>query len=155
MFSTSSLLACKCFATFLGALWVMWHGQPLKYKRKQSSIRVMDKNVKRCSENMQQIYSRTLILKCKLNKVAKQLYLNHFRHGCSPVTLLHIFRTFFPKNTSGWILLYLESLRAIIFVFSEFRKLIFAEVLSTPTEAQLREGSDVSNNWDIFSFNAL
>ena len=28
------------------------------------------------------------------------------RHGCSPVNLLHIFRTPFPKNTSWWLLLY-------------------------------------------------
>ena len=27
------------------------------------------------------------------------------RHGCSPVSLLHIFRTSFFKNTSGWLLL--------------------------------------------------
>ena len=27
------------------------------------------------------------------------------RHGCSPVTLLHNFRTPFPKSTSGWLLL--------------------------------------------------
>ena len=27
------------------------------------------------------------------------------RYGCSPVNLLHIFRTPFPKNTSGWLLL--------------------------------------------------
>ena len=27
------------------------------------------------------------------------------RHGCSPINLLHIFRTLFPKNTSGWLLL--------------------------------------------------
>ena len=27
------------------------------------------------------------------------------RHGCSPVNLLHIFRTSFPRNTSGWLLL--------------------------------------------------
>ena len=25
-------------------------------------------------------------------------------HGCSPVTLLHIFRTPFPRNTAGWLL---------------------------------------------------
>ena len=31
---------------------------------------------KRCSENMQQIYRRTPILKCDINKVAKQLYWN-------------------------------------------------------------------------------
>ena len=29
------------------------------------------------------------------------------RHGCSPVNLLHIFRTPFLKNTSGWLLLYI------------------------------------------------
>ena len=28
-----------------------------------------------------------------------------FRHGCSPVNLLHIFRAPFPKNHSGWLLL--------------------------------------------------
>ena len=27
------------------------------------------------------------------------------RHGCSPVNLLHIFRTAFTKNNSGWLLL--------------------------------------------------
>ena len=27
------------------------------------------------------------------------------RHGCSPVNLLHIFRTSFPRNTCGWLLL--------------------------------------------------
>ena len=26
-------------------------------------------------------------------------------HGCSPVNLLHIFRTLFPKNTSGGLFL--------------------------------------------------
>ena len=30
------------------------------------------------------------------------------RHGCSPVNLLHIFRTIFPRNTSGWLLLHTE-----------------------------------------------
>ena len=38
--------------------------------------------------------------KCNFNKVAKQL-----RHGCSPVNLLHIFRTPFPRSTSGWLLM--------------------------------------------------
>ena len=28
-------------------------------------------------------------------------------HGCSPVNLLFILRTIFPKNTSGWLLLHL------------------------------------------------
>ena len=35
------------------------------------------------------------MLKCDFNKL----------HGCSPVYLLHIFRTPFPRNTSWWLLL--------------------------------------------------
>ena len=27
------------------------------------------------------------------------------KHECSPVNLLHIFRTLFPTNISGWLLL--------------------------------------------------
>ena len=34
--------------------------------------------------------------KCDFNKVA--------RHRCSPVNLLHMFRTPFLKSTSGWLL---------------------------------------------------
>ena len=48
---------------------------------------------KRCSENMQQIYRKTPMPKCGFNKVAKQFYWNHTSAGCSPVNLLHIFRT--------------------------------------------------------------
>ena len=32
----------------------------------------------------------------------------NIRHGCSPVNLLHIFRTPFPKNTPGRLLLLLS-----------------------------------------------
>ena len=39
--------------------------------------------------------------KCDFNKVAKQ----PFRHGCSPVNLLHIFKTPFPRNNPGGLLL--------------------------------------------------
>ena len=66
---------------------------------------------KRCSENMQQIYRRTPMPKCNFNKVAKQLA---HRHGCSPVNLLHIFRTPFPGNISGWLLLLLFSLFELV-----------------------------------------
>ena len=44
--------------------------------------------------------------KCDFNKVALQSY---FRHGCSPVNLLHIFRTPFSNNTSGGLFLYLPT----------------------------------------------
>ena len=50
---------------------------------------------------MQQIYQRTHTPTNDFNKVAKQLIEITFRHGCSPVNLLQIFRTLFPKNNSG------------------------------------------------------
>ena len=50
------------------------------------------------SENMQQIYKRTTMPKCDFKKV---LFCNfnetELRHGCSPVNLLHIFRTLFLR----------------------------------------------------------
>ena len=41
------------------------------------------------------------------NKVTKQSNFIEvtLRHACSPVNLLHIFKTPFTKNTSGWLLL--------------------------------------------------
>ena len=48
----------------------------------------------------------TPMSKCDFNKVA-----NHtitLRYGCSPVNLLHIFRTTFPKNNSEGLLLSLH-----------------------------------------------
>ena len=54
---------------------------------------------KRCSENLQ-----------------------HLRHGCSPVNLLHIFRTPFLKNSSEWLLLDLISpLQASTFITKLFQ----------------------------------
>ena len=66
-------------------------------RQKQSHRDVLKK---RCSENMQQIYRRTSMPKLQSNFIEIAL-----RHGCSPVNLLHIFRTPFPRNTSGWLLL--------------------------------------------------
>ena len=42
------------------------------------------------------------------------------RHGCSPVNLLHIFRTPFPRNTFGWLLLQEQRLRFTLKVNSTF-----------------------------------
>ena len=64
--------------------------------------------IKRCFENIQQVYRKTPIPKCDFNKVAKQL-----RHGCSAVNLLHIFRTPFPKNTFEWLLLFFLSFSSL------------------------------------------
>ena len=47
---------------------------------------------------------RTPMPKCDINKVASNFIEIVFRHWCSPVNLLHIFRTPFLKNTSGWLL---------------------------------------------------
>ena len=68
------------------------------FNQKQPSICVL---VKRCSENMQQIYRMRPIPKCDFNKVETTL-----RHECSSVNLLHIIRTPFPKNTSGGLPLF-------------------------------------------------
>ena len=70
--------------------------------QKQRCRRVLKKS---CSENMQQIYRRT---PCR-SVISTTLQSNFIEialwYGCSPVNLLHIFRTCFPWNTSGWLLL--------------------------------------------------
>ena len=43
--------------------------------------------------------------KCDFNKSASNFIEITLWHGCSPVNLLHNFRTPFTKNTSGWLLL--------------------------------------------------
>ena len=43
--------------------------------------------------------------KCDFNKIANNFFEITLRHGCSPVNLLHIFRTPFLKSTSEWLLL--------------------------------------------------
>ena len=48
------------------------------------------------------------------NAISRKLIFNFIeialRHGCSPVNLLHIFRTPFLKNTSGWLPLILPNI---------------------------------------------
>ena len=70
---------------------INWDG--INHNQKQPS-RGVPRN--RCSENKQQIYRRAPMRKCDFT----------LRHRCSPVNFQHIFRTPFPKNTSGWLLLY-------------------------------------------------
>ena len=71
------------------------------------------------------------MLKCDFNKVAASVAIdalrivtgkNHrqikleeiaLRHGCSPVNLLHIFRTPFPRNISGRLFLKLKEGRIV------------------------------------------
>ena len=68
--------------------------------QKQPSRGVLKKS---CSENMQQIFRRIPVPKCNFNKVGCNFIETALRHERSPVNLLHIFRTPFPKNTSGWL----------------------------------------------------
>ena len=43
------------------------------------------------------------------------------QHGCSPVNLLHIFRTPFPKNTSGRLLLNGKFYTQLIFCYKKLQ----------------------------------
>ena len=69
------------------------------------------------------------------------------RHGCSPVNLLHIFRTTFTKNTSWWLLLNIwttmilkrfenqkNSQKIIHFIMIRNFLYILVKVTSPPTE---------------------
>ena len=75
---------------------------------------------KRCSENIQQIYRRT---PCR-SAISVKLLCNFIEitlpHECSPVNLLHIFRTSFLKNTPGWLLLFFCKL-SLIFPKMKFK----------------------------------
>ena len=45
--------------------------------------------------------------KCDFNKVVLHFIVITFKHGGSPVNLLHFFRTPLSRNISGWMLLIL------------------------------------------------
>ena len=69
--------------------------------QKQFSIGVLKINSKYTGEHLcQNVISVKLL--CNFIKIA-------LRHRCSPVKLLHIFRTPFPKNTYGGLFLIIES----------------------------------------------
>ena len=66
--------------------------------QKQSCIDIL---AKRCSENMQQIYSWTPMRKWVISiKLLFNFIEITLSHGCSPVNLMHIFITPIYKNTS-------------------------------------------------------
>ena len=73
--------------------------------------------IKSYCDNMQQIYRRITIPKCNLNKVAVNFIEIALHHRCSSVNLLHIFRTYFPKNSSGGLLQWIE--RSILLKWEE------------------------------------
>ena len=57
--------------------------------------------IKKCPENMQQIYRRTPMPKGDFQKVALQIYWNHTSAWMFSCNLLHIFRT--PLEGSFWV----------------------------------------------------
>ena len=68
------------------------------------------------------------------------------RHGCSPVNLLHIFRTRFRKNTSGRPLLLLAVSFILVIIYgvglnSSVMKLIFCCLTTQSKETDSLEGS--------------
>ena len=80
--------------------------------QKQPSRRVLRKM---CFENMQQIYRRTPMRKSDFRTLV-------LRHVCSFLNLLRSSRTPFLKNTSGWLLLAIDSLQALGALFTDVSK---------------------------------
>ena len=64
--------------------------------------------IKRCFENIQQIYRKTPIPKCDFNKVAKQLYWNR----TSAWVFCSKFAAYF-QNTFEWLLLFFLSFSSL------------------------------------------
>ena len=97
----------------------------------------LQKNTAIFGGGRQEVFLISLKLFCNFIEIA-------LRHGCSPVNLLHIFRTLFPINTSGWLLLdlvYIVPLPWIQFVYlciflinHYYTKLTFSFQVSFSTE---------------------
>ena len=65
------------------------------------------------------------------NAISRNFIEIALRHGCSPVNLLHISRTPFPRNTSGWLLLEIGFFKILKFDRLLFR---FKFISSLPLE---------------------
>ena len=101
-------LSCFCHTT---SILTCNH---LPYRLVQSFRGVLKK---RCSEYKQQIYRRTRMPMCDFNKnLCNFIEITH-QHGCSPVNLLHIFRTTFSNDTSGGLLLATLRVSVDIYIF--------------------------------------
>ena len=76
--------------------------------------------------------------------------------GCSLVNLLHIFRTHFPKNSSGWLLLHVYNHR-LEYIGINWRKLQGAiSVTNFPKKyfkcKQIQVSANVLNHFDVIQF---
>ena len=66
--------------------------------------------------------------KCDFNKVASNFIEITLRYGCSPVNLLHIFITPFPKNTSRRLLLNVnDGTMIMIVIMVRYRHVTYSE----------------------------
>ena len=90
-------------------LWAVVHKMKWKISQKSSTIRKQPSGIvflgkavlKICTKFTGEHPCRNVIsIKLQSNLIEITL-----QHGCSSVNLLHIFRTPFPRNTSGWLLL--------------------------------------------------
>ena len=102
---------------------------------------------KRCSENMQPVYSRTpmpkmISIKFQSNSIGIAL-----RHRCSPVNLLHIFRTPFPTNTS----LFLMTVSQYLGIIQIWRNLNEHHYWMSNTIINFNEIRDLSRRRELFS----
>ena len=90
-----------------------------KWLQKQSPGGVL---IKRCYENISKFteeHSCRSVISIKLLSSFVEIAL---QHECSPVNLLHVFRTPFYKSTSGWLFLWLLRLFAISITSTAFSK---------------------------------
>ena len=60
--------------------------------------------------------------KCDFNKVVKQTIEITLSHGCSPVNLLHIFRTPFRRNTYRGLPLLIGTILSIKYIINSMVK---------------------------------
>ena len=73
------------------------------------------------------------------------------RHGCSPVHLLHIFRTPFSRNISGWLLLRRETLVSTNFTIFRILSLELTsdeddEILNEAIEKRKKKRTEITQN---------
>ena len=66
--------------------------------------------------------------KCDFNKVANFIEIS-LRHGCSPVNLLRIFRTPFPRGTSEWLLLNIPDIQIFSGLNRHYLQLLYLSPL--------------------------
>ena len=88
-------------------MWFFLHKLRFVFKllnRSWAEAALQKSSYERCSENMQQNYRRTPVLKYDFNKVEMQLFEITFWHGCFPINLRHISRTLFHKISFGRLL---------------------------------------------------